>query len=473
MPVRVSTRDIIVAAAIAVVAVVVRADPAFHYAFWQDEVASLRTIGEKAPVAMLRHVARGESTPPLWYALVWPWRQLGMGGETLRCFSVGCGAVLSAGVVLAARQFMRIWAAAAAGTLIALGWQPVTHGWELRSYELFALLCLAFVVILTKAAAKPTMAWLVTLALVEAAGTLTHYFFLFTLLAGALWLGLAADAAQETRRRLAVSLGAGLVPLVAWSPAAWHQLRAGRFSFIGPFDLRSVVFLYAKQFTRGLPHHAPWAAALLVVAVVLWGCLRLSRSTAGRLYALAAVVPVGAAAILWLVGENIFADRNLIGVAPFAALAVGAAVDAARGRLVIVIAVAVAVLAVATYVRDRDPAPPSYDRVASALVAQGWHGQPILLFGDLYAYLHPLSWYLPDGQKLAVGHFASGSCSVAFVVSVGGRADALVRRAATPVRIGGIRIGRVAWADDLPQQTARRGGHVLVAGTGLPCAEPG
>jgi hypothetical protein len=466
--------EVLLVVFIAAVAVAVRAPPAFDYALWQDEVFSLRAVDESSPVGMLRHVVRAESTPPLWYALAWLWRQLGAGAETLRLISVACGALLSVGTVLAGRRFLTLWGAGLAGLLIALGWQPLMHGWEIRSYELFALLCLVFVVALEWTAGAPSRARLVALAGIEAAGTLTHYFFLFTVLAGVIWICLGA-LPRATVRRLLVWLGVGMIPLAVWSPAAWHQYRAGRFSFIGPFDGREVVFAYAHEFVRGLPHGTMgWLVAVLVSAAVFGGCWRLGGiSNNGRLYALAAVVPVGAAALLWLAGAHIFLARNLIGAAPFAALALGALVDAFPRRMVIPVTAAASALVLASYTQAREPAPPAYDAVAKTLVAQGWtKGTPIVLFGSLYDYLHPLGWYLPDGDSLAKGRFLASPCETVFIVSAGGRAHALVRRAQVSTRVGRIEVGRLAWRDDLPTQTRRRGGFVLVSGSQAPCARP-
>ena len=64
----------------------------------------------------------------------------------VRLLSVLFSAVLVALVVIYARRFLELWAAALAGLLVTVGFQFVLHGKELRPY---ALLLLAIAVPLT------------------------------------------------------------------------------------------------------------------------------------------------------------------------------------------------------------------------------------------------------------------------------------------------------------------------------------
>jgi hypothetical protein len=64
--------------AVALLAVAVRLPGVFTQALWQDEVASARIITEPTLPRLLAHVARTESTPPLWYTLGWLAHQAGM-----------------------------------------------------------------------------------------------------------------------------------------------------------------------------------------------------------------------------------------------------------------------------------------------------------------------------------------------------------------------------------------------------------
>src|SRR6476660_5434354 len=85
--------------AVALLAIAVRLPGVFTQALWQDEVASARIITEPTVPRLLGHVARTESTPPLWYLLGWLAHQAGAPTQDVRLLSVAAGAVLAAVVV--------------------------------------------------------------------------------------------------------------------------------------------------------------------------------------------------------------------------------------------------------------------------------------------------------------------------------------------------------------------------------------
>src|SRR5438552_19081261 len=64
-------RVVIVSGAVSLVAIGARLPGVYDQPFWQDEVASARILREPTLGGMLNHVARSESTPPLWYFLGW------------------------------------------------------------------------------------------------------------------------------------------------------------------------------------------------------------------------------------------------------------------------------------------------------------------------------------------------------------------------------------------------------------------
>jgi hypothetical protein len=359
-----------------------------RFALWQDEVASARVLSEPHPVAMLRHVARTESTPPLWYAVAWLVHRCGIGIEDLRLLSVAAAALLAAGTVVAARRLLPAPAALLSGTAVALGYQFDFHGRELRAYELAALLTVALA--LAAARDRPR-----TLAVVVAAGTLTHYFFLFSVAAVAIW-----------RPRRLRAIAAGLVPLAAWSPVLARQYAHHRFAFIGPFDLHAVATTYWTMFARAQPHtpllHALVPLALLA-AVVAGAALLARESDEGRLCGLLALLPVAIAAVLWLAGARVYDVRNLIGVGPFAAVAAASLVARLPRRTALAATCALALVLAAGWVRANRAHPVAYDRIAAALVAEGWRPpDPIVVDGDLYALWGPLEWYLPNRPTLAL-----------------------------------------------------------------------
>jgi hypothetical protein len=415
---------------------------ALRFALWQDEVASARAITEPGPGALLRHVVHTESTPPLWYAVAWLAHRCGVAVVDVRLLSVVAAALLASATAVAARRVVPPPAALLAGTAVALGYQFDFHGRELRAYELAALLAVALAVAATRGG--------VVLAAVVAAGCLTHYFFLFSVLAVVAW-----------RPRLWRPVAAGLVPLALWSPFLARQYGQHRFSFIGPFDLHAVVTTYWLTFARGEPHGTVvhTLAPLLLLGAVLAGAALLARSgDEERLWALLAVVPVAAAALLWLAGIRIYDVRNLVAAGPFAAVAVTALLARLPRRAALVGAGALLVLLAAGFVRGNRVPPVAYDRIAAALVAEGWRpGDAIAVYGNVNALWGPLEWYLPRRPTLVPGVAVRRPLFV--VAARGPHWGPVVRRAASTSFVRQMLVARI---DGVAQV---RGARTLVAET--------
>jgi hypothetical protein len=379
------------------------------YAFWQDEVASARVISEPRPTAMLEHVAHTESTPPLWYAIAWLVHRCGAGIADVRLVSVAAAALLAVVTTVTARRFVPAWAALLSGLAVALGYQFDFHGRELRAYELAALLAVALAVAAERAVVAPSRRSSALLAAAVAAGSLTHYFFLFAAAAVVLW-----------RRTTWRAVALGLVPVTSWSPVLLRQYERQRFSFIGPFNAHTVVTTYWATFARAQPHDALLhdAAPLVLFVAVISGALTLARSSdVGRLWALLAVVPVVLAGSLWLIGADTYDVRNLIVAGPFAAVAVAALVARLPHVPALLVACVLAAALAIGFVRATRVAPVAYDDVAAALVAEGWQpGDPIVVYGNVYALWGPLEWYLPEQPTLVLRRVPLTTASVVFVV---------------------------------------------------------
>jgi hypothetical protein len=384
-------------------------------AFWQDEVASARILREPTASRMLAHVARTESTPPLWYGLAWAVHHAGVPLQDVRALSVAFGGLLAGLVVVAARAALPLGPAALAGVLIAVGGEFSLADGELRAYALLALLSFLFALALEAAVFRPGFRSAAGLALVTGAGALTHYFFLFSVGAGAVWLALEPQA-RGARRRAGLALAAGLSLAAPWLPVALRQYRHDHYSWIGPFDGRVVANTAFRLFTPLV--HAAWVPAVFL-AVVLLGALRLARTSArGRLFAALVFVPLVAAAVVWRAGVRVYAVRNMIEIGAFVAVCAAAALSALSPRIRLFFVVAVGTAAVAGFAWDqRVPAAP-YARIAETLVAEGWSpAQPVLVFGSPYAFRSPLEWYLPHGPRLRVLEARRSSCRVAYVVA--------------------------------------------------------
>lgn len=448
----------LVALAAAAVSAAVNIPRAVETSFWQDEVGSARVITVSGPFSMLRALVGTENHPPAFYSLSWILDRIGVPVAWDRAISVLAAMAVSALVVIYARRMMPLWGAGLAGLVTGLGWQFWRHGWELRPYSLFALTCVLYVLALEHAADQPTRRRLVLLASAVAAGAMTHYFFLFSLFGGVLWVYL--DRARLDLRRLYLAMGLGLAPLVVWLPAFYKQFNGGGFQTNPDFSLRSALETYAALLVRG---DVGLLLGLGVLALVLLGAARLWRlSDGGRLCALSAVVPVALASIVWLAGPDIYTVKNLIGAAPFAAVAIAAAVTAPARPLALAATAAAAVLIVAGYVDKRGRIIPDYDLVAAALVQEGWtERDPILVFGPPYQLVHPLDWYLPGARlEVAAGWRKGRACDHVFVVSVGGRGRALI--AGAPSRhVRRIEIARLPYLPELAGESGPRGARLL------------
>jgi hypothetical protein len=123
---------------------------------------------------------------------------------------------------------------------------------------------------------------------------------------------------------------------------------------------------------------------------------------------------------VWLAGASVYDVRNLIEAGPFAAVAVASLVARLPGRLPAVGCAALCCLLVLGFVRS-NRATPAYDRLAQALVAEGWRaGDPIVVDGDPNALWGPLEWYLPGRPRFVVQRRMPAGDAPSFVVAVRG-----------------------------------------------------
>ncbi|MGH3001286.1 MAG: glycosyltransferase family 39 protein [Gaiellaceae bacterium] len=448
------------AGSVALLAAGVRLPRALTDSFWQDEVASARILREPSFGGMLRHVARTESTPPLWYALAWLAHRAGLSIHDARLLSVAFGAVLAALVVLVARRLLPPAAATLAGVLVAVGGSFAWHGHELRAYELFALVTVVFAFALHAAARRPTGWRLAGLAAATAAGAMTHYFFAFTILAGLLWLWVEREL-RHGRLRATAAVALGLAICLPWTPSFLRQYRHDGYWWIGPFRPRLVAATPLRLFTPLFSHGpaAGVATAVTLLALAAGAGLLWRRGARGRLCAILAVVPLVLAGGAWLAGMNVYAVRNMIGTGAFAAIAFAACMAALPRPVRTAATVAAACAVVAGFAWDqRVPAPP-YEELAHALVAEGWQpSDRVVVFGGPYSYRSPLRWYLPHERE------AADTRSNDAVFAIG---KVRLRRThdghvVDSLRVGGFTVDRFQLAEPVRRDRVLRRGTVLI-----------
>ena len=459
------------------VAVGVRIPGVFANSLWQDEVVSANIILEPTPVAMFRHVARTESTPPVWYGVVWLGHRLGVSVVDLRLLSVLAGGLLAGLVVLWGRRFMPLWASILAGALVALGSQFVTHGSELRAYELYAICAFLFAVALERFSETPTRRNTVLLTGSVLLGSLTHYFFLLFVVAGIAWLLLSPDL-KTVRVRAGAAMAVGLLPFVVWLPVLKHQYDDKRFGWIGSFDLRTVLTANWLLFTGAWPGPGLVREVLavgLMIGVVAGALALLRRPGAGRLCALCAVVPVTLGALIWLAGAPIFAVRNILGAGAFTALSLCYLASRAPRTAVVICSSTLVALAIFGVVDAVEHPPPDFRQTSHALLASGWQpNDPIVLYGDFFAFRGPLRWYLRQ-PELTLAERTQRVCGRVFVVSAQRRPSARLLRARLTMSsdsVDGILVFRVLHPPPLTDPVWKGGRILLPLSTRSACVRP-
>jgi hypothetical protein len=460
------------------VALVLRIPEAVSDPFWQDEVASARVLEQPTLVDVVRRIERTESTPPAWYVLSWLGRQAGISLEALRIPSAVFSAALAALVLLLARRLLSFRAALFAALLAAVGWQFAAHGRELRAYALHALLAVAFAALLARAARSPTKGRLAALAACVALGVLTHYFFVLTLVAGLVWL-FVVSMPRATRVRASLAMLGGLAVLAIWTPVLLEHWTAQRFGWIDDFDALKGAYLYGTVFDAGGALYADvdqpfgWRQVLwlAVLVLVLAGSVQLwRRSGEARLWALLAVGPFALAAAIWLAGPDIFNTRNLLAVAPFACVAVAAAIFALPRPLAL--AGAAGIVAAATLATVTAPAvgPPA-DKIAQMLVARGWdRGDRIVLFADFYGFRSPIGWYLP-GRPFLRRVPASSTSGDLYLVAQGRRTWLRINEARNMIsldRVDGVFVALLQRDDTAGVRVTGKDGIIVAVPAGEP-----
>jgi uncharacterized membrane protein len=142
------------------------------------------------PDRVLRAVRLSDTSPPLYYLLLWAWtRAAGTSDAALRLFSVLWALACFPFVWLLAQEIGGRSAILPALVLFSVSPLSIYYSTEGRMYSMLWFLALSFTWMslkLNQRGPHPTL--LVLWILIGAAGLLTHYFYVFTLLACAAWL---------------------------------------------------------------------------------------------------------------------------------------------------------------------------------------------------------------------------------------------------------------------------------------------
>ena len=360
-------------AAIVALAALLRFATLRTQSIWFDEAATWQLM--RLPFGdLLHHVARQESSPPLFYVLEWGWTHVfGTRAGGLRSLSALAGTLTvpvayaigarlagpragapapeeatpaaqreapatstrharepgSAGGQLTFATPQRAGLATAA--LVAVNPLLVWFSQEARAYALVVLLSAGALLMLLRACDEPGRArWLAWWAVLGALALATHYFAAFVLVPQAAWL-----AWRHPRRRAALAAGGAFAAAgAALLPLLVEQHR-------NPYDIAGEslalrIVQVPKQFLLGYRGPAPLAFGLAGAALALGAAWLLARRVEPRarrralgvaaIGALGIVLPVAAAAL----GADYLNARNALPALVPLAAALGVACAASR-----------------------------------------------------------------------------------------------------------------------------------------------
>jgi mannosyltransferase len=376
--------------ALVVVAAMVRFALLRHQSLWFDEVVSLTLV--KQPFgAMLHDITRTESTPPLYYALLWVWvRIFGTTVFALRSLSACLGVLTVAVLYLASRLRFSGGAALVAGALAATDPMLIWYSQETRAYALVTLLVACTVYFFLRAGREVSRWAVIGWGVSSAAAIATHYFAFFIVVPE------MAVMVYRYRDRLPQVAAAAVIPLAtgaALLPLAVHQRNTGHTSFIATLSLHSRVQQTVNEYLFG-PYSVS-SLSLLAVCVVIAGAAffsihrRANSALEHECFVLFAL-SVCAFFLPVVVARGAFFYRNLIVVLPPLLIVGGVAFVPRRTRTIQVLVglAAAAALLIPTVVIANRP----------ALEREDWRDIPSLIgppVAGLAVITYPRFEYIP------------------------------------------------------------------------------
>ncbi len=438
--------EVWITGALVVIAAVIRIIVINDQSIWQDE--ALTAYEAQLPLgAMITTVVHVETTPPLYFVLIWAWAHVfGNGEVALRSVSMLAGVALVPISYLAARDLVSPRAGVFAAAFVTFNPFLIWYSQEARAYMLLAALCGASFLWFVRSRRDPSARNLVWWAVWSSLALMTHFFAGFLVAPEALWLVWVAGT-RRAGAGLRVAGGAvGVVALVQVAMAPFALIDTGHgvgWIAHAPREVRlsqaisewGVSILYRRTtVSQGLLA----GAALLGIAVVLLVVggdrrTRLGAAVAGGIAAFVWVAPL----VLGVLGHDYFLSRNVIPALVPLAVALGAVCAAPRARA-LGAALAVALIALFVYSTIRVQTKPYLERpdwraVAHALgpatvpravlAANGTTATPLKI------YLAGVKWVQPQSQRILVRE----------IDVVGARKQLPLR----PVRV--VRDGRWVW----------------------------
>jgi mannosyltransferase len=336
------SRTVWLLGAVVALGVVVRFTTLSQQSFWYDEAATWGIVhGSLGHV--FATVPRTESTPPLFYVLLWFWAQVfGTGAAGLRSLPALCSTLTIPVMWLIGRRLVSDRVGLIAALLTAVNPLLFWYAQEARSYSLLLLLSAVALLAFVEAVESPTRIHLLLWGLASALAFAAHYY------AGVMIVPEGAYLAVTLHRRRRLTIGrvmvatvpvvvtvAGLTPLLL-------EQNDGRAGYIatqgGSLPYRTAQLIKEDIIGQGQPDKAlltVLGCALVLVALALLA--RRSRRAAQTPAAMMLTVGVGGvllAVVVALVGTDYFNTRNLLATWPALAVVIAIGLASPRPRSV-------------------------------------------------------------------------------------------------------------------------------------------
>jgi mannosyltransferase len=293
-----------------------------------DEAVTAGRVLDGGFGAAMDQVVEGERSPPLFYALAWPWTQLfGLGEVGLRSLSALIGTLMIPAAFVLGRELGSTRTGLIGAALVALNPILVWYSQEARSYILMALLVTLAMIYFARGMRRPEPRSLAFWAVLSALALCSHYFAIFLIAPQAVLLLLAS----RNRAVIAACGGLGAVVLALGLVALGQQGEdrrdgftelsvASRVAEVGvdyvageePDPLSGSARVDAVQAGAGLA-----GLVLFVAAVVLLNRGSPQAREAGLWMGAILVCALGLPALAALIGLDFLKPRNVMaGVVP-------------------------------------------------------------------------------------------------------------------------------------------------------------
>ncbi len=382
-----------------------------NQSFWMDE--ALTAYEARLPFgAMANTVAHVETTPPLYFVLIWVWGHvLGTSEVALRSLSTLAGIALVPIAYLCARELHSRRAGLVAGALVTVNPFLIWYSQEARAYMLLAALSGASFLWFNRARRDPSRRHLIWWAAFSAAALMTHFFAGFLVAPEAVWL------LWISRRRIVVIAVAGVAAVqVAMLPFAFLDTGHG-VGWIAAISRVNRVSSTLEWGVSILYRRVTVADRLGVLAVgIAVIALLLALAGDGRARQAAKVGAVIAGAVILIplalgfLGQDYFLARNLIPafIPLISVVAVACTLRRARalgGALAIGLIVVFSAAAVRVQTKPYLERP-NWRAVATALGPAGAPRAILVANGTtadaLKIYLPRVNWVQPRARKLLI-----------------------------------------------------------------------